>query len=292
MPPAIATLIFVAGIVGLFWLDRDPEAPPSPALWIPTVWLLFAGSRSPAAWLNAGPAITSADQYNIEANPINVAVFSLLVAAGLIVLIHRGDQVGALLRENWPILLFFAYCALSTLWSDYPGAAFRKWLRSLGDPVMVLIVLTDSEPVTALKRLFARAGFLLLPLSVLFIKYYPALGRRVSNSGMESIGVSQQKNGLGVVCLVLGLGCLWQFLEHYQTKDEPQRGRHLLAQGAILAMVVWLLRMSDSVTSLSCFLMATSLYLVTGLSAWGQKRAVVHLLVAAMVGCPKNVMVG
>ena len=41
---------------------------------------------------------------------------------------------------------------------------------------MILIVVTDEQPVAALPP-FSRPGFILLPLSLLFIKYYPNLGR-------------------------------------------------------------------------------------------------------------------
>ena len=74
---------------------------------------------------------------------------------------------------NAPILLFFSYCAVSILWSDYPDVALRRWIKALGDLVMVMIILTDPEPLAALKRFLARTGFLLVPVSVLLIKYYP-----------------------------------------------------------------------------------------------------------------------
>lgn len=284
MPPAIATVVYAIGIVGLFILDRDRKSRTSKALWIPVVWLLIAGSRPVSLWLQAGPEVSSADDYNIEANPINVVVYSVLLTTGLIVLVRRGKQVGRFLQANWPILLFFSYCALSTMWSDYPGAALRKWIRSVGDLMIVLIVLTDLEPVVALKRLFARTSFLLLPLSVLFIKYYPDLGRTYSNDWeLMFTGVTNHKNTLGSVCLVIGLGFSWRLLEHYRTKGGPHRGRHLLADSTILAMVIWLLWMANSVTSSTCFLMATALMAVTSLSAWGRKLGVVHLLVAALV---------
>ena len=41
MSPQIGALIVGIGILGLFWLDRDPDARTSKALWIPMVWLLF-----------------------------------------------------------------------------------------------------------------------------------------------------------------------------------------------------------------------------------------------------------
>jgi O-antigen ligase len=285
MPPAIATVIFAIGIVGLFILDRDPDLHTSKALWIPVAWLLIAGSRPISSWMQTGSTLDSVSQHNIDSNPINVVVFSVLLMAGLIVLVNRGSRVRTLLQANWPILLFFFYCALSILWSDYSVAASRKWIRSLGDPVMVLIVLTEVEPVSALKRLFARTGFVLLPLSVLLIKYYPSLGRQYSNSWeLMYTGVTEHKNSLGVVCLVLGLGFFWRFLERYRTKDDPYRGRHLLADCTILTMAAWLFWMANSMTSLSCFLMAAALIAVTSLTALGQKHGVVHLLVAALVG--------
>jgi O-antigen ligase len=284
MNPHIATLVYAIGIVGLFILDRDRKSHTSKALWIPVVWLLIAGSRPMWQWFYPQPTALSADKYNIEADPGNVVVFSVLLAAGLIVLANRRQQVGTLLQANWPILLFFSYCALSTLWSDYPGAAFRHWVRSSGDLVMVLIVLTDFEPVAALKRVLARTGFVLIPLSVLLIKYYPDLGRAYSNDWeLMYTGVTDHKNSLGALCMVLGLGFLWRFLERCRTKGEPHRGRHLLANGAILALVIWLLWMANSVTSSSCFLMASALMAVTSLSAPGRKLGVVHLLVAALV---------
>jgi O-antigen ligase len=283
IPPQIATVIFIVGILGLFILDRDQKSRTSKALWIPTFWLLLAGSRPVSLWFGGGTA-SSAETYNVEANPMNVAVFAVLLVAGLCVLFHRAQKVGAVLQANWPILLFFFYCALSAVWSDFAGAAIRKWVRSTGDLVMVLIVLTDPEPLAALKRLFARAAFVLMPLSVLFIKYYPNLGRMYSN-GWENMftGVADHKNDLGMFCMILGLGFLWRFLEHYQDKDDPERKRRLRVDGITLFMVGWLLWMAHSMTSTGCFVMAAPLIVVTHRFAPGRKLGVVHLLVFAVV---------
>src|SRR5438128_11540843 len=100
-----------------------------------------------------------------------------ILADGMIVLLARGRRSATFLRANGPILLFFLYCSASVLWSDYPEVAFKRWIRALGDIVMVLVVLTDTDPSAAVKRLLARSGFLLIPLSVLLIEYYPELGR-------------------------------------------------------------------------------------------------------------------
>ena len=102
--------------------------------------------------------------------------FTGLVIAALAVVISRMDRVGLLLQENGPILLFFAFCAVSIVWSDFPFVALKRWIKSVGDLAMVLIILTEPDPMGALKRLITRLGFILFPLSVLLGKYYPHLG--------------------------------------------------------------------------------------------------------------------
>ncbi len=66
---------------------------------------------------------------------------------------------------------------------------------------MVLIVITDPRPFAAFKRLISRVGFVLLPTSLLLIKYFEDLGRGYSPIGeTENTGVTTNKNILGVVC--------------------------------------------------------------------------------------------
>jgi exopolysaccharide production protein ExoQ len=141
MPPVVATVIFVVGIVILFILDRDRKDRTSWALWVPLIWFLIAGSRPVSAWLGMTPGM-SVEQY-LEGSPIDRAFFIVLIALGLVVLLGRRRRVAALLQNNWPILVFVAYCAVSITWSDYPGVALKRWIKSLGDYVMVLIVLTE-----------------------------------------------------------------------------------------------------------------------------------------------------
>ncbi len=74
---------------------------------------------------------------------------------------------------------------------------------------MVLIVVTDRQPVAAFERLFSRIGFLLLPASLLLIKYYGDLGGAYARAGDQNTGVSTNKNMLGVVVFVVSLGTLW-----------------------------------------------------------------------------------
>jgi len=284
MTPAVARAAYVAGIFGLFVLNQDRLKRTSKALWIPVAWLLINGSRPVSMWLGMAPQAQVPDQY-LDGSPIDRLVFSLLLAAGLIVLIGRRRQVGTFLKENWPILLFFGYCLISVLWSDYSFVAFKRWSKAVGDFVMVLIVLTDSEPETAFKRFLARCSFILVPISVLLIKYYPNLGVQynVWTWTREFDGVTTTKNMLGMVCLICGLASVWRFLVAYKNQEDTRTVRRLIAHGVVIAMVLWLFWKSNSVTSICCFAMAGGLIVMTSLHRFTRRPAVVHLLIAGMI---------
>jgi len=230
----------------------------------------------------------------LEGNPIDRAVLGILMALGVIVLLTRERQVKALLKGSMPVLLFFLYCAISSLWSDYPDVAFKRWFRGLGDIVMVLVILTAPDWSSALKRVLARVAFVLLPLSVLLIRYFPDLGRgyNIAGSAMFWTGVTTDKNGLGMICLIFGLGTVWNFTEIYQDREGAQRPRHLMAQGITVLTTLWLLWESNSMTSISCFVLGGCLMMAIG--GWPKTRrpAVACSLAAAAVAISAFVLFG
>jgi exopolysaccharide production protein ExoQ len=282
MPSAMAAIIFGFAIWGLFLLDRSEKTSGSKALWIPTVWLFFCSSRSLTQWLG----IATGDQTSvyIEGRPVDQGFFIVLEVIALIVVINRGRRVGPILRRNWAIGLFFFYAALSMAWSDYPFVTLKHWIKGIGDVMMVLIVLTEASVPDAIKRLVTRLGFVLVPLSLLFIKYYPSLGRTLTMSWtMEPIGVSTQKNGLGELCDFIGLGLVWCFRSAYNDRKDPIRKRRLLALGAVLAIIIWLLWMCNSMTSICALSMASGVMLLSTRPALRRRPASVHLLVAGVI---------
>ncbi|MFQ5790320.1 MAG: O-antigen ligase family protein [Acidobacteriota bacterium] len=284
MPPQIATVVFALGILGLFMLDRDRKSQVSPALWIPVAWVSIGASRMVSQWLGLAPILESPDQY-LEGSPLDRLILSGLLVAGLLILAARGRRSGAFLRANGPLLLFFFFAAISVLWSDYPFVAFKRWTKALGNLVMVLVVLTEPNPSAAVKRLLARSAFLLIPLSVLLVKYYPQLGRAYHQWTWEPFyhGVATTKNGLGLICLVFGLGSLWRFVEAFHSRERPHLAGSLIAHGAVLAMALWLLEMANSVTALACFLIGGGLMVVTNLAGLARKSAAVHILVVGII---------
>lgn len=288
MTAKIATIGFCLCIWVLFALDRNSKSRTSKALWIPVLWLCITGSRPVSLWLsltglwNSGPVDVS-ERY-LDGSPLDRAVFSALLAAGIIALLRRKRQTSQLLRANTPILLFFLYCAISVYWSGYPDVALKRWIKALGDIVMVLIVLTDPDKDTAVRRFIARPAFLLIPMSVLLCKYYPDIAREYSKGWVTLYsGVCETKNTLGMICLLFGLGSAWRFIGAWGEPKCTQRTKQLIAHGTLLLMVMWLFRMANSMTSLSCFLLAGGLLGATSIYAHARKPLVVHVFVTAIV---------
>ena len=285
MNPLLATLVYLLGICGLFYLNRDESAYTSKALWIPVIWFWILGSKAISVWLGGASSATSADAL-LEGSPLDAFVFQLLLVSGLAILVARRRQLSAsLIAANWPIACYFLFCLMSVVWSDFPDVSIKRWIKATGDVVMTLVVITDPQPLVALRRLFSRVGFLLLPLSALFIKYYPELGRGYNRWTGEQFynGVTTDKNLLGVTAYLLSLAALWQILRLWRNASLPNRNRQLVAQCAVLGFGVWDLFTANSATSESCLMLGAFLMLVTTSRKLRGRPAAVHGLLLALV---------
>ncbi len=120
---------------------------------------------------------------------------------------------------------------------------------------MVLVLTQRRDWLAARKKILAWPAFLLLPLSILFVRYYPQLGRTFGqwDYAMSWTGVSSTKNGLGMISMVFGLASASRFLDALWERQNENRTRVLIAHGTILAMAIYLLEMAHSATSLACF---------------------------------------
>jgi exopolysaccharide production protein ExoQ len=283
VPPQIAAVLFAVGIAGLFYLDRGGSARPSKALWLPVIWLSTDGSRPVSAWLGMGGGYEVPGQLP-PTSLLDQVVAGSLILLGIVVVIHRRSVAAALLRASWPVRLYFSFALVSLSWSDFPGWGFKRWVRALGDLVMVLIVVTDAQPAAALRRLFSRVGFILLPASLLLIKYYPELGQGYDVSGLQmNTGVTTDKNMLGVLAFVLTLGTLWQVLSLLRDREQPNRRRRLLAHCTLLAFGIKLLFTAHSATAGACFVLGAGLMVAIALPVFRRSPQAVHALVLAIL---------
>jgi exopolysaccharide production protein ExoQ len=285
MPKLVATAVYCVGIFVVFVFDRDRKSRHSWALWLAVIWLLISGSRPVSSWLYTGSSALTPEQL-LDGSPVDAVIRLALILAGIGVLASRGKSIARLLHQNGPMLMFLVYCALSTVWSDYPAVALKRWIRLLGDFTMVLLVLTDRDQSDAMKRVLSWVGFILIPVSILFDKYYPEFSRYYDpwNGRMFVSGVAADKNMLGMTCLVYGVVMVWRLVSAYKEPKGRERTRRLIALGAMVAMVLYLFNDADSMTSESCFVMASVLIVATTLSKAARKPLIVHLMVATIVG--------
>jgi hypothetical protein len=285
MTPILATGIFIGGMLGMFLLERKKAGRTSWSLWIPILWLFISSSRHVSEWL-AGMSTTAmkADAY-LEGSPIDAAIYALLMAASMTVLAARWPAVSKVVRQNQPIVLFVLFCLVSVSWSDFPAVALKRWIKSLGDYSMILVMLTEYDCEAAIRRALARVSFVVIPLSVLFTKYYPQLGRAYAahwDSTQFFVGVCDNKNMLGMVCLIFGITAWCRLLEAWQGPKKEKR-RNLLIYGVMFGMTMWLLKMSDSKTALSCFVLTGAVLTAHAFVPLARRRAVLYLLVLTVV---------
>ena len=283
MDPSSALFVFIIGIGGLFFLDRENSAPTSKAVWLPVIWLWINGSRTVSEWL--GMSLSQKTPSELPASSLlDQSVAGVLMLFGIIAIVRRRRDVIVLLRASWPIVLYVSFCLVSVLWSDFPGWGFKRWLRALGDLIMVLIIVTDAQPTTALRRFLSRVGFVLLPASVLLIKYYPNLGQNYGwgEGKQRNIGVTTNKNALGGLAFVVGLGTLWQILRLLRDRRQPCRARRLIAQCTLLCFCIGILFMAHSATASVCFALGAGLMLATTLPLTRYRPAAVHALVLGL----------
>ena len=284
MSASLATCLCVAGILGLFYLNRDSSIRTSRALWIAVIWFWILGSRPVTSWLGIGASGPMTVEAIDDGSPTDAAITLALMLIGLAVLAGRGRKPLSVLAANWPIILYFAYGLASLMWSDVPGIGMKRWIKALGDIIMALVVLTDAQPVAALQRLFSRLGLVLLPISELMIRYYPNLGRGFDMWGTPSnVGVTVNKNALGAVAFVLTLGAAWQILSLWRRSTLRNRSPRLIVQIVILASGILILREAHSATAGTACTIAGGLLVLTTLRGVRGRPRTVNALVLSLV---------
>ncbi len=268
MPQQVALLTCVLFILSVFIIDVKRKPKVSIALWIPLIWLMIISSRYASLWLNLGAPIgQEVTGAYYEGSPVDRNVFLVLIIAGIIILSKRQIEWSKIVQKNPWIFLLFLYSGISILWSDYPFVSLKRWIKSVGDVLMVLIILTDLAPVEAIKAVVRRCAYVLIPLSGLFILYYPDLGRQYTYWTYELMytGVTLNKNSLGRLCTVCGLCFFWSLLSMWREKSSSFNKKELLIPVLFLMMTFWVLRMSDSATSLLCLIVGICILTWLGL---------------------------
>jgi O-antigen ligase len=248
---SLAAWIFVALV---YRSDAKNHPKQSGALWLPVLWMMRCGSRGVDNWIGGGE--------NGRLDPIVIAV---LLALGFFALLRRPCQWSRIFAHNSAILIFYGYIIASLSWVETLDNPWIKMLRPLGDLIMALLVATDPEPFRAISTLFRRTAILLIPMSVVLVKYYPHLGRAQDKHwGSDPwIGVATHKNPLGQLCMVSAFAFIWSLVQAHRDGKKLRTQR---LSWLYLGLTAYLMfcggEESRSSTSILCLFLAMGLFCI------------------------------
>lgn len=195
---------------------------PTSWIWIPYVWLFIVSTRSLDVWLSGGFQDPNVDA-DLSGGIVDRAVMTLLLLLGLYVLSTRPGRTKKILSHNRWVLVLFAYMTLSIIWSNFPAISFRRSFRSMGTLVVVLVALTEDDPLSAIRTLLWRLYLVHIPASLIAIRYFRHIGVAYNWSGIEEQwqGLTTHKNCLGQVAMCCGTFCVWQIIQKWPRRSSP-----------------------------------------------------------------------
>ena len=276
MPPTLALSLTLGFMAVLFARDFREKANVTNALWIPFLWITVCGggSRFFSQWLDIFGIHIGGISVE-DGSPVDAAFNAALIFGGLVVLHKRRVSVLQFIRSNRWLTVYLAYCLLAIVWSDFPFVSAKRWMKLLGNPVIALVLLTEPDPMDAFVRTMKRCAYVLLPVSVLFIKFYPYLGRTFDDwSGLPlNTGIATNKNELGFDCWILGGVLFWHMLHVLRWERSAARRDELLLCSVLMGMNLWLLKMAQSMSSLVAFAVTIGTILFLGFR-WVRKQRI------------------
>jgi O-antigen ligase len=201
-----------------------------------------------------------------------------------VILIKRKLQWAHWMRGNAWLIVFFLYCGVSIIWSDFQGVAFKRWIRALGAVTVVLVILSETDPIEAIAAIVRRCALILIPFSVALIKYYREYAVVYDWwDGQEVlIGVTTDKNALGRLCLIVGLFAVWEVIAMRQKRRVSTGTLNGVVSIGVFIAAMWLLLVSKSATSLAAFLVGCCVLFLLGLPAVAKRARYLGTLI--MVG--------
>lgn len=216
----------------------------SSAVWVPTLWVFTAGSKPIAHWF---PGFTSS-LGDTDGSPLDQIFLGALIILAFIILANRNISWREVIKDNLWIFIFILYIGISTLWSDYTLVSFKRFIRIVGTVLCGLVIMSESEPLIALSTVFRRTGYVLIPFSLLLVKYFPEYGIEYGRWGgaRMPIGVCVQKNGLGMLCMLIVFFLVWDFVRKKQLKILLHYKNQTRADILILLISFYLLKGADT----------------------------------------------
>lgn len=252
MPPTLALVLGYAFVYWLFRQDMRERKLTSSALWVPILWLMVIASKPVSFWLESIGIHSGGSK--VEGNHIDLVVFLGLIVASIVILSRRGFSWGEFIAKNKILVLLYVFLVFSSLWAEQSFPTMKRAIKDFGNVSVALVLLTETNPLQAARMMFVRSSYILFPLSIVFIKYYPALGRITGRTGDSFFsGMAWHKSSLGEIVFLCGLFIVLDLMEmHHESRGEKRRLAKWIRYG-LLMMGFWLVYTCGSVTALFCF---------------------------------------
>jgi exopolysaccharide production protein ExoQ len=257
----------------------------SAALWVPAIWLALGSSHGISYWFYQLGLASGGSSNRLDGSPVNIVFNNGVFIIAILILISRRFNWVQYAFSNKGLFLFYGFFLFSALWSPFPVPTVKRWVQEFGWLLIVPIVLTEPDPAASLRVMFVRVSYILFPLSVVLMRYFPNIGRVDSFHGSEMLsGVADHKNSLGQLCFVFCLVLLWDLIETRKSDTTSAIKPEPWTRLVNLGIGLYLLNVASSATSLLCFLFGIVL-LVVGkrLAAMKNAKLVFILGVLAIV---------
>jgi exopolysaccharide production protein ExoQ len=237
LPPLLALFLCTAFVALLLKFERRNSRQVTKAVWIPTIWMLYIASKPMAVWFPSSGATP-------DSSPLDRMFLILLLGAAAGILVKRKPDWHRAVRDHSWVLVIIIFMCISILWSDIPNTSFIRWVREAQAVLMAFLLLTEPFPSQAIESILRRTTYILIPYSMLLIRYFPLYGRLYSRWSGEAqwIGVTLQKNGLGRLCLIAVFYLIWSLAKTRRIHGTPFFKYQTLVNMAVLAMALWMLK--------------------------------------------------
>ncbi len=237
MPPVLVLLICTVFVIFLLRLDHKQASVVSQGIWIPTIWMLLIATKPLDIWFGL------VQQGDAEGSPLDRAVLSGILCLGLFLLAKRKINWSSIIKENTWLILLISYTFTSILWSDIPYISFKRWMREFIAVVMALLILIEQNPRQAVQSILRRTVYMLIPFSLLLVKFYPQYGVQYGPWGGELmwVGVTNDKNGIGRLCLISIFFLVWTIIIRWQGQEMAVSKYQTPAEVLVTTIALWLL---------------------------------------------------
>jgi exopolysaccharide production protein ExoQ len=272
----VGLIFFLAAIAaGLLLERRDRRTRVTAATWLPFFWIFICASRSVSQWLGPGGTVGdgAAVDASLNGSPVDRLVLGVVIAWGLAVVWRRRETVWRLVQSNPWLLIFVLYLGLSVAWSDIGAVSLRRWFRLFGHVVMAAVLVSEPSPIEAVRSVLRRCAYVLVLVSVLFVRSYPDLGTMYTGEGKRYwTGAAVMKNGLAHLALIFTFVLVWDLV----TRKARQVLTHRAAATFDIAVIIlglWLLRAegrNSSATATACMALLVAILALSRLG-WAKR---------------------